>query len=99
MEELTQEEKDKIVQALKDKGATRACPRCGEPNFTLIDGYFSHFLQRQLGGMTIGGPSIPTAVVACSRCGWLAEHALGGLGLLPGEPEAEEQDQAQEEKP
>ena len=90
MAELSQEERDKIVRALENKGASKPCPRCGNATFSLIGGYFNHFIQVRLGGMKIGGPSVPTAVVACTNCGWLAEHALGALDLLPDGQRPEE---------
>jgi len=80
-------EKEKIIQALSSKSATRPCPRCGNNSFAILDGYINHFIQSSLGGVTIGGPSVPTAVVVCTNCGWLAEHALGSLGMLPEKKE------------
>lgn len=83
MEDFPLEEKENIIRAIESKGASRPCPRCGCPNFSLVSGYFHHFIQPQIQGIRIGGPSVPTAVVACDQCGWLAEHALGVLNLLP----------------
>ena len=80
--------KKKITKALEERGAMRACPRCGNASFTLLNGYFNQTIQTELRGMVIGGPSIPSAVVACDNCGYLSQHALGTLGLLP-EKEAE----------
>jgi ribosomal protein S27AE len=87
MAEISQEERDRIVKVLESKGATKPCPRCGNNSFALVSGYFNHFIQTNLSGVSIGGPGIPTAVVICSNCGWLAEHALGALDLLPKQPE------------
>jgi predicted nucleic-acid-binding Zn-ribbon protein len=87
MKKLEEQDKQKIIKALQDRGATRPCPRCGNSNFTLIDGYFNQTIQTELKGMVIGGPSVPSVVVACNRCGYLSQHALGVLGLLPGEEE------------
>ena len=89
MDQLPQEEQDRIVAALKQKGATRPCPRCNANAFALLGGYFNHAIEPRLGGMSIGGPSIPTVVVVCSNCGWVAEHAVGALGLLPEPPQEE----------
>jgi ribosomal protein L37E len=86
MAEIPKEERDRIISALEQRGATRPCPRCGNNSFELVSGYFNHFIQTNLGGVSIGGPSIPTAVIVCNNCGWLSEHALGALKLLP-EPE------------
>ena len=85
MDELSQTQRAAIVKALEERGVNKPCPRCGNSTFSLVGGYFNHFIQTQLGGVSIGGPSIPTAVVVCSKCGWLAEHALGVLNLLPDE--------------
>jgi hypothetical protein len=93
MTELSKERQDEIIAALEKHGAKQPCPRCGNRNFSLVGGYFNHFVQTQLGGVSLGGPSIPTAVVACTQCGWLAEHALGALGLLPKKEEAKAEEQ------
>jgi ribosomal protein S27AE len=85
--ELTAEQREQIIKALQDRGATNSCPRCGNASFTVLNGYFTHSIQPNLGGLTLGGPSVPTAVVVCTRCGWLAEHALGTLGLLQASPQ------------
>ena len=85
MSELSQEQKNKIIKALMDRGARLPCPRCGNQNFTLVDGYFNQPIQKELGGIVLGGPSIPSIVVVCTRCGYLSQHALGVLGLLPKE--------------
>lgn len=89
MDEFSNEQREAIVRALEAKNAKLPCPRCGTREFSLIGGYFNHFVQPQLGGVSIGGPSIPTAVVACNNCGWLSEHALGALGLLPAKEKSE----------
>jgi ribosomal protein S27AE len=88
--ELTKEQKEAIVEVLKQRGSVLPCPRCGNGEFTLLPGYLNHSVQTELTGMIIGGPSVPTAVVACSRCGFLSQHALGVLGLMPSSPAEEE---------
>lgn len=85
MKELSKEEKEKIIKALDERGAKLPCPRCGNNSFTLLDGYFNQTIQTELKGMVIGGPSVPSVVVACNQCGYLSQHALGTLGLLPKE--------------
>jgi ribosomal protein S27AE len=86
---LSENQKKKIIKALEARRATEPCPRCGASNFTLADGYTTHPLQTELGSLTIGGPSIPAALAICTNCGFLSQHALGVLGLLPKQPEAE----------
>ncbi len=85
MSGLPEEQKQKIVEALRERGAFRSCPRCGNNGFTLLDGYSNQQVQADIGVTVLGGPSIPTIVVVCNRCGWLAQHALGFLGLLRSE--------------
>ena len=83
--QMSQEQKQKIIKALEEREAKLPCPRCGNGSFTLLDGYLNQTIQQDLIGITIGGPSIPSVVVACNRCGYLSQHALGVLGLLSKE--------------
>jgi hypothetical protein len=75
-----------IVQKLQERGISSNCPRCGNAQFTLADGFFNQTIQKDLVNMTIGGPSIPTIVLICTKCGFVSQHALGVLGLLPTAP-------------
>jgi ribosomal protein S27AE len=85
MQDLTQEQKDKIIKALVERGAKLPCPRCGNDTFTLLDGYFNEIIQSEPKGIVLGGRTVPSIAVACNRCGFLSQHALGVLGLLPKE--------------
>lgn len=77
-------ERTKIIEALENRGARLPCPRCGNSNFSLIDGYFNHSFQPQISNnVIIGGPSIPSIAVVCNRCGFLNYHAVGALGIMP----------------
>lgn len=80
---MSQEEKNNIVRILQEKGAVMPCPRCGKSQFTLADGYLNNSLQQDLNAITIGGPSIPSVAVVCTNCGYISQHAIGVLGLLP----------------
>lgn len=84
---LSKDQIGKIIEILEKRGATQPCPRCGNKNFSILEGYFNQTLQTELKGMVIGGPSVPTVVVVCSKCGYISQHALGTLGLLPKEGE------------
>ena len=33
-------ERDRILEELHKRGAVKPCPRCGNSDFTLLDGYF-----------------------------------------------------------
>lgn len=90
MKELSQDQKNRIIAALEKAEAKLPCSRCGNQSFTLLDGYFNQPVQTELGGLVLGGPSVPSVVVVCSRCGHLSQHALGALGLLPQEKKPSE---------
>lgn len=77
-------DKNEIIKKIEEKGATQPCPRCGNNNFAIVDGYLNQSVQKEIsGGLIIGGPSIPSVAVVCSNCGFISQHALGSLGLLP----------------
>ncbi|MFA6272247.1 MAG: hypothetical protein WC693_04040 [Patescibacteria group bacterium] len=81
---MEQSDKEKIIKALNDRVAGLPCPRCGNQQFNLVDGYVTQSLQKDFkSGMILGGPALPSVVVVCSRCGFMSQHALGALGLLP----------------
>ena len=83
MSQLSEAQKKEIVQRLESKGAKRPCPRCNNSQFTLMDGYVVHPVQSSIDSLTIGGRNVPAIVVFCTQCGYMAQHALGALGLLP----------------
>ena len=80
---MDKDQRDKIISRLEEKGVKLPCPRCGNNSFSLIDGYFNQTIQNELKGLVIGGPSIPSVITACNQCGFISQHALGALGLLP----------------
>jgi ribosomal protein S27AE len=84
------DQKAQVVAALNAAGAKLPCPRCGNAHFALVDGYINQPVQQQLGGLVIGGPSVPAAMTVCTQCGFLAQHALGVLNLLPKPVESAE---------
>ena len=79
---MDQKSKDDVIKRLKEKGVTLPCPRCGSSSFSLLDGYFNETIQSMLPGIVLGGPTVPSVATACSRCGFLSQHALSALGLL-----------------
>lgn len=89
MDQLAPERADEIKKALQRAGANRPCARCGNTKWILADGYFNSLLQLKFDGIYLGGPTIPSAVTVCDRCGLIAQHALGVLGLLPNQPDGE----------
>lgn len=86
---MTTDEKNKIIEVLKQRGLTSQCPRCNHPNWSLIDGYFNQTIQPNVeGSIVIGGPSVPSIALACNNCGFISQHALGALGLLAKQKES-----------
>src|SRR5579871_340966 len=87
-QKMSSEQAAAVLKALQEKGVRLPCPRCGNLHFRLLEGIFN---QPVSGDMTAAsgtlwpspGPSVPSIVTACSRCGFLSQHALGALGLLP----------------
>ena len=84
-------DKQRIIKALMDTGASLPCPRCGNQNFSITEGYFAAVIQNDLKKLELGGSNIPSAIVICPKCGFIAFHALGALDLLPQNEEGEEQ--------
>ncbi|MCD7972344.1 MAG: hypothetical protein LUG18_06715 [Candidatus Azobacteroides sp.] len=80
---LSNEQKKKIVEELAKRTNGLTCPMCQNKSFIMSDGYFNNSMQADLRNINIGGPSIPTIGIICNRCGFVSQHALGTLGLLP----------------
>ena len=81
---VDKERANQIIQALSKKGVTKPCPRCGHPHFSVV-AETSIPINSDPTSITIGGPVVPTVIVACSNCGFVTQHALGALGLVPEE--------------
>lgn len=87
MEKISPDKKQEIVNALQEKGAVLPCPRCNNNNFTLLDGYFNQSVQVEPKNLVLGGESVPSVVVVCNKCGYMSQHAIGVLNLIPKEEE------------
>lgn len=86
-------DKKKVIAILTEKKATRPCHRCGNVNFSLLDGYSNFNLQENLtGALVLGGPTVPVVHIACNNCGVISSHAIGALGLLKKKEEEEEEE-------
>ena len=80
---LSDQERDRAVEALVAKGSRRPCTRCGGPSFSL-QGYSFRPLQPEITRqVSLAGPATPTLVTTCDNCGWMAEHSAAHLGLIP----------------
>jgi hypothetical protein len=90
---MTAEQWRQVVEALSAKHVRLPCPRCGNPHFTLLEGYFNQPVSGAVSNASSAmafwhGPTVPSVVTACTNCGFLSQHALGALGLLP--PQSQE---------
>jgi len=80
---MDQDKKEKLAQALHEKGVKLPCPRCGAANFEVV-GQSVIPLNDNPAVFSVGGPAVPVGIVACSNCGFITLHALVRLNLMPG---------------
>ncbi len=59
------------------------CPLCSNAQWSVAPGYMVSPVQKEMGGLVLGGPTLPTIAIICNNCGFVAHIALGPLGLLP----------------
>lgn len=89
---LSQEEKQEIANRLNDRIHGLTCPMCHQVGgFIIADGYINNTMQDEIKKIHLGGTSIPTIALICSNCGFISQHALGVLGLLPNNVNKENQ--------
>lgn len=79
---ISEQKRLEIAKKLQEKGVRTDCPMCGNKHWAVLDGYFNQTLQSNLKGVKFGGPSIPSAAIICTNCGFISTHALGALDLL-----------------
>ena len=87
---LTQDEKQKIADWLKERsqGANPVCPVCGDPHWFIAD----HLVQPITysgGGLSIGGPGYPQAMLVSAKCGYTRFLNAVVIGIVPGGKEPE----------
>lgn len=76
---ISSKDKQNIVGALKAKGAGR-CPRCSDSQWTVSE-YSRIEVQATIDRAAGDGTTIPTIMIVCQNCGFIAQHALQPLGL------------------
>lgn len=80
---MDRQRSDQLIQALRDKGVNRPCPRCLATRFDVV-GEAVISINEDPGMMNTGGPAIPVVLVACSHCGFVSQHAQAVLGVMRG---------------
>ena len=81
MEEVRLKE---VIKALSEAGVNNPCPRCTNIHFEVI-GESMISIQEDPSTLVVGGPAVPVVLVACNKCGFITQHALGPLKLTRGQ--------------
>jgi hypothetical protein len=88
---FNEDQKKHIIEVLDNKfqnlNKPISCPMCGNGKFTLAGGYFVSILQDNVNNIALGGSSLPTVSIICTNCGFVSQHAVGLIGLLPKKEE------------
>ena len=78
---VSQNDANRIHQAVVSKGATQPCPRCGRAGPFSIGGYSYLPIRDTPTDVQIAGNVAVYALTACDGCGFTALHALHALGI------------------
>ncbi len=78
---MNQSYKEKIAAKLYEKGVNQPCPRCASFNFEVV-GQTLLALAENPQNIIVGGPAVPSAIIACSHCGFITLHAISALNLM-----------------
>lgn len=79
---MTESRKIQIIQELSKRTGRISCPICHHEQFTIVDGYFVDTVQDELKNLQLGGRTLPSVMIVCNKCGYIARFALGVLGLM-----------------
>jgi ribosomal protein S27AE len=77
---------DKIIEILKERRINTRCPRCSVGESYLV-GFSQLPLSNDPRESVVGGASVPVAIVVCPKCGFVMQHSLVALGIIPEEAE------------
>lgn len=81
---LTQDEKQKIVAWLNEKGVNHSCPFCGQNNWSIGDHLLSGMVHTG-GGLVIGGAAYPSAFTVCNNCAYTRQFMAVPIGIFQTE--------------
>lgn len=77
---------DEVGNKLKDKGALKPCPRCGQSKFHYagtsdipLDTPTTNTYRSAVPQALPRPSSIPTIIISCDNCGYLMQHSIGIL--------------------
>ena len=77
---LDKDQQAKLTKWLNAKVADKSCRKCGQNSWELGDIVSAPIQTKE--GISIGGPSIPTVIVACGNCAFVELYAAAAIGLL-----------------
>jgi len=82
---LSEAERERIAEALAERGARAACPACHENDWLIGDGYSLVAMRANLQELDAGGTGLATVSRICRNCGYLSQHVARLLGIeAPG---------------
>ncbi len=75
---------ERTIAALKSKGISGTCPRCSRQSWTVeLLGVLVTTYPAAGAVFSIPPPHLPSAVLTCTHCGFMAMHNLKVLGVTP----------------
>ena len=54
------------------------CPMCGNTDFVVVEGFVNNLLAKSPNASFFDS-TVPSVPIACTKCGFLSQHALGVL--------------------
>lgn len=94
---IPQDVQQRIIKAITDRGGIHPCAVCGNPSFSLTDGYVTTPLAPTPSAIVLGGATLPSVALVCNRCGntlFLNLLTLGLGDLIPQAPTPEQSPEA-----
>jgi hypothetical protein len=79
---MSAEEATRIATVLRERAALGPCPRCGKADWG-GPVYGSSPMENVVNRRAFMGPFLATVKIICQNCGFLSEHGLIVLGLVP----------------
>ena len=84
---MKDEERFRLISELNKRIGSFTCPICHKGQFKFVDSYSSNPLSDDYTTLNLGGKMIPYVMLVCDNCGFISQHALGTLGVLPQQSE------------
>lgn len=80
---MKDDDKLRIITELNNRIGSFLCPMCHKGQLKFVDSYSSYPLSDEYTKINIGGKIIPFVMLVCDNCGYVSQHALGTLNILP----------------